>query len=70
MNTDADPIVWDSQLAKSRWFTRGWTLQELIAPSEVILCDSKWLEIGTKISLRETLSTITGINARLLVGSL
>src|SRR5438034_1159473 len=32
---------------KSRWFTRGWTLQELIAPSTVIFLDEQWQEIGT-----------------------
>jgi hypothetical protein len=35
----------------SRWFTRGWTLQELIAPLLVIFLDSEWKEIGTKSNL-------------------
>jgi hypothetical protein len=29
-------------LATSRWFTRGWTLQELIAPRRVVFYDQKW----------------------------
>lgn len=33
-------------LSKSRWFKRGWTLQELIAPRIVLLYDSSWNEIG------------------------
>jgi hypothetical protein len=39
------------EFQKSRWFTRGWTLQELIAPLSVIFLDSEWKEIGTKSNL-------------------
>ncbi|KAF9874595.1 het domain protein [Colletotrichum karsti] len=35
-------------LARSRWFTRGWTLQELIAPRRSIFYASDWSSIGTK----------------------
>ncbi|KAF5520902.1 Vegetative incompatibility protein HET-E-1 [Colletotrichum aenigma] len=35
-------------LARSRWFTRGWTLQELIAPRRAIFYASDWSRIGTK----------------------
>jgi hypothetical protein len=31
----------------SEWFTRGWTLQELLAPSTVTFCNSDWQTIGT-----------------------
>lgn len=31
-----------NQFAKSRWFTRGWTLHELIAPSIVVFLDNEW----------------------------
>jgi hypothetical protein len=41
-----------SEISNSRWFTRGWTLQELIAPSEVIFFDKEWKVLGTKTSLR------------------
>jgi hypothetical protein len=64
-----DPEMQDLELSKSRWFTRGWTLQELIAPSVVVFYDSHWIEIGTKNSLRETLSTITGIDIQLFVNT-
>jgi ankyrin repeat protein len=57
-----------SQFFKSRWFTRGWTLQELIAPETVIFLDQDWHEIGTKLSLQEKISTITGIPADFLLG--
>ena len=45
----------------SQWFTRGWTLQELLAPDELMFLDKDWEEIGTKESLCETLSHVTGI---------
>ncbi|XTI93556.1 hypothetical protein V2W45_1432693 [Cenococcum geophilum] len=53
---------------KSRWFTRGWTLQELIAPSTVIFLDSEWQEIGSKSSLQELISEITRIPGGFLLG--
>lgn len=45
----------------SKWFTRGWTLQELLAPDELTFFDKNWLEIGTKEGLRENISKVTGI---------
>ena len=54
--------------SKSRWFTRGWTLQELIAPSTVIFLDQKWQEIDTKSSLQEVISEITSIPTNILLG--
>lgn len=56
----------DSSFARSRWFTRGWTLQELLAPAEVVFLGSDWKEIGTKKSLRNVVSRITGIDVRAL----
>lgn len=57
-------------IGKSDWFTRGWTLQELLAPEVVEFYDSGWNEIGTKFDMRETISNITGIDADVLRGSL
>ncbi|KJK65517.1 ANK ankyrin repeat protein [Aspergillus parasiticus SU-1] len=54
--------------AESRWFKRGWTLQELIAPSTVIFLDHEWNELGTRESLRDVLSDITSIPVGILVG--
>ncbi len=51
----------------SRWFTRGWCLQELIAPMHVVFFDKDWLEIGTKASLLDDLLEITGIPCRALM---
>lgn len=38
----------DSQLRKSKWFTRGWTLQELLAPKKVAFFDREWNAIGQR----------------------
>ncbi|EIW61113.1 HET-domain-containing protein, partial [Trametes versicolor FP-101664 SS1] len=57
-----------SSFAKSRWHTRGWTLQELIAPDRVVFLTSGWAPLGTKISLAVTLRRITGIDIALLTG--
>ncbi|OHE99924.1 major facilitator superfamily transporter [Colletotrichum orchidophilum] len=53
---------YSSGFMKSRWFTRGWTLQELIAPSMVIFYSENWHEIGTRDQMRESLGEITGID--------
>lgn len=53
-------------LKECRWFTRGWTLQELIAPKNVIFYNKNWAYFGTKDQLCPHLSRITGIPARLL----
>lgn len=51
-----------SSMLKSRWFTRGWTLQELLAPSNLLFCSQDWLVIGRKDDLATTLESITGIH--------
>ncbi|KAM5384674.1 hypothetical protein ACJZ2D_001419 [Fusarium nematophilum] len=55
-----------SLLSESRWFTRGWTLQELIAPNEAIFFTSEWDVLGRRSWLAETISTITGIDTGVL----
>ncbi|KAH8896265.1 HET-domain-containing protein, partial [Thozetella sp. PMI_491] len=54
----------------SRWFTRGWTLQELIAPAEVIFFDKDWAVLGRKSEpkFRASLTQITGIDPSVLAG--
>ncbi|RDW56407.1 hypothetical protein BP6252_14168 [Coleophoma cylindrospora] len=62
-----------SSFRKSRWFTRGWTLQELIAPSDVRFYAQDWSFIGShkeNVKLRHLLSRITGVDDRVLAGSL
>jgi len=52
----------------SRWFTRGWTLQELIAPATVIFLDEGWKVMGSKASLGQDIEDCTGIPAGILSG--
>jgi hypothetical protein len=47
-------------------FTRGWTLQELIAPKEVLFFDARWRERGYKTSIAAELSAITKIDFKVL----
>ena len=49
------------------WFTRGWTLQELIAPAEVVFLSADWSFIGTKHSLATLVSEITNISYNALL---
>jgi len=55
----------ESDLAGSRWCTRGWTLQELITPETVIFFNKDWEQLGTKQSLGE--STLLTFSADLAV---
>ncbi|KAK1245158.1 hypothetical protein MKX08_004787 [Trichoderma sp. CBMAI-0020] len=58
-----------SDFAKSEWFTRGWTLQELLAPSEVYFVNKDWKDLGTKTSLRQVISDRTQIPVNILAGA-
>lgn len=55
-----------SRLQNSRWFKRGWTLQELIAPFDVTIYDQEWKCVGTKKELVAQLTAITGIDSLVL----
>jgi hypothetical protein len=57
---------WKTALRKSRWFTRGWTLQELIAPSNVEFFAKNKEYLGDKQSLEEEIHDITGIPTSVL----
>ncbi|KAG4422270.1 hypothetical protein IFR04_004650 [Cadophora malorum] len=53
-------------IRKSRWFTRGWTLQELIAPLYVEFLDQRWQPVGKKSDLSALLSEITTVPENVL----
>ncbi|KAH9910331.1 heterokaryon incompatibility protein-domain-containing protein [Epithele typhae] len=42
-----------ARIPSSKWFHRGWTLQELLAPQVVVFLASDWSRIGTKCDLAE-----------------
>lgn len=54
------------QLYRCRWFTRGWTLQELIAPEKVVFYDREWNHIDDKSMLESVLERLTGIDRAIL----
>ncbi|KAJ9614125.1 hypothetical protein H2200_002261 [Cladophialophora chaetospira] len=60
---------WDSAFRKSRYFTRGWTLQELIAPKAVEFFSREGDKLGSKETLEEMIHEITGVPIDALRGS-
>ncbi|KAH8646306.1 hypothetical protein BX600DRAFT_477473 [Xylariales sp. PMI_506] len=72
--SDVESSTWnmfESNLRGSRWFTRGWTLQELIAPRSVFFFNKNWDLLGHKDdppNFTKELSYITGIDEEVLDG--
>jgi ankyrin repeat protein len=60
---------WKPEFKNSKWFTRGWTLQELIAPKSVEFFSKEEQRLGDKQSMEQTLHEITGIAIQALRGS-
>ena len=61
--------AWISAFRISRWFTRGWTLQELLAPRSVEFFSREEDLIGDKKTLDQQIHEITGIPITALHGS-
>ncbi len=55
------------EIRESKWFKRGWTLQELIAPKNVVFVNRYWKELGTKETLATILRERTGIPEDILI---
>jgi hypothetical protein len=60
---------WYPAFQQSRWFTRGWTLQELVAPVSVEFFSIEGQRLGNKYSLLQELNGITGVSVEALQGS-
>jgi hypothetical protein len=60
--------LWKSAFRQSRWFSRGWTLQELIAPASVEFFSLEGERLGDKKSLEKEITEITEINVLALRG--
>ena len=67
VSSEEDHRRGDSHFRHSRWFTRGWTLQELIAPVDVQFLSRQWTFIGSKHSLAELVVEITNIQYNALL---
>ncbi|KAF5254483.1 hypothetical protein FANTH_741 [Fusarium anthophilum] len=48
----------------AKWFTRGWTLQELLAPHYLIFVDREWRHMGTRESWALEIEEASNIEAR------
>ncbi|KAK5219741.1 hypothetical protein LTR47_011450 [Exophiala xenobiotica] len=59
---------WEATFRKSRWFTRGWTLQELLAPTLVDFFSADGKRLGSKLTLEDMIHDITGIPGTALRG--
>ena len=71
LNDVASPSVEDftksgSSFRASQWFTRGWTLQEMIAPINVIFFAADWSQIGQKRQMAKVLRDITNVSEEVL----
>ena len=67
VSDDDNPLLPESGFRSSRWHTRGWTLQELIAPPNVVFLSVWWKFIGTKTSLASVLHETTGVDLEVLL---
>ncbi|KAF4460880.1 Vegetative incompatibility HET-E-1 [Fusarium albosuccineum] len=65
---DREALLW--QVRQSRWFTRGWTLQELLAPEELVFYASDWSFIGWRNhpGFSTLISQITNFDREYLTG--
>ncbi|KAK5654620.1 hypothetical protein OQA88_6941 [Cercophora sp. LCS_1] len=69
LQSEKEAATFLSDLKRCRWFTRGWTLQELIAPEKVIFFNKSWNMVGDKNRLSHDLGDITGICCPALLGN-
>ncbi|PSN59261.1 WD40 repeat-like protein [Corynespora cassiicola Philippines] len=67
---DGDTCEWEAAFRRSKWFTRGWTLQELIAPRIVEFFSRQCKCLGNKDLLRQQIHEITNIPVAALQGEL
>ena len=68
-NEEFNPRPWESNFRKCRWFERGWTLQELLAPISVEFFSREGQRFGDKRSLKQQIHEITGITNSALQGA-
>ncbi|KAI8946254.1 heterokaryon incompatibility protein-domain-containing protein [Xylaria longipes] len=58
----------EENLGACRWFTRGWTLQELLAPKDLQFFDREWNYRGSKSGFAADISRITNIPQLAIAG--
>ncbi|KAF5519300.1 Vegetative incompatibility protein HET-E-1 [Colletotrichum aenigma] len=65
---DTSASTFDNGFRRSRWHTRGWTLQELLAPQDLVFYSQSWTKLGEEASMTSMIEETTGIPARFLGG--
>lgn len=60
-----DPAL--RRFKKCKWFTRGWTLQEMLAPEELEFYDANWVLFGTKSEMIPVIAEITNIESTFFI---
>jgi hypothetical protein len=66
LNTKTGPELSTDELRSSRWISRGWCLQELVAPGQVKFFNRDWKMCGTRRQLAKKLHQVTNIEFELL----
>jgi hypothetical protein len=69
-HSSSSQLLWEPAFRQSRWFTRGWTFQELLAPRSVEFFSRDGKRLGNKDSLEQKIHEITGIPIDALRGNL
>ncbi|KAF1363310.1 HET-domain-containing protein [Lizonia empirigonia] len=67
-STPGTTFKWENAFLKSRWFKRGWTLQELIAPNSVVFFSKEGELLGDKNNLATTIAMVSQIPTPALRG--
>ena len=71
VSTDEDSrlaMSWEPAFCRSQWFNRGWTLQELLAPTSVEFFSRERMRLGDRKSLENQIQRVTGIPLQALRG--
>ena len=69
VSAGTDPSARNSPFRRSKWFTRGWTLQELIAPKYVCFLSHDWVHLGDKALFSRLIEQVTGVDVDVLTFS-
>lgn len=64
---DTRDAAFQDKFKSSAWFTRGWTLQELLAPTNLYFQNANWQSLGSKVELAELIAQSSHIDTDVLL---